>query len=500
MKFKYLSTPIFYSNNLPHVGHLYTTLIADVCSKAMKLFNKKHFFLTGLDEHGQKVAQAATAQGYGYQEHVDKLSQQFEKFFKSFDIQWDFWIRTTSAEHKKAVQHFWLILKNNGYIYKGNYSGWYSISDEAYLTQEPEEKNNIVWREEECYYFKLSKLEAQLKKFYADNPNIIYPKTRYKEVLGFLNQGLKDFVISRPKERLSWGVDVPDDQDHVVYVWVDALVNYLSAIGYPDESYKNYWPGTHILGKDILKFHAIYWPAMLMAANLPLMEKLIVHGWWLNDDEKISKSLGNIVPLDQLVKKYQVDGVRYFLLKGVELGDDAHFNETLLSVAVHSDLANKFGNIFLRVLGVIEIKFGGKLPSSLPIVKGPGAQALSNEVEAFKHALEAITKEPELICKYVNMFPKISGAINDYFQNNKIWEIADKTQQAASLLFLMDMIRKVTILAYPIISNTALEIMEFFGYKEASFKYYDCAMPDLFTKDRPKLFPKVILNPKENFK
>lgn len=498
MKFKYLSTPIFYPNNLPHIGHLYTTLIADVCSKAMKLFNRKSFFLTGLDEHGQKVAQAATNLGYSYQEHVDKLSQEFQEFFKSFNVEWGFWMRTSSSSHKQAVQHFWLVLKENGYIYKGHYAGWYSISEEAYLASEPEEKNkNIVWREEECYYFKLSALEKKLKAYYLKHTDIIYPQTRYKEVMGFLNKGLKDFVISRPRERLSWGVEVPDDAEHVVYVWIDALVNYLSAIGYPDASYKNYWPCTHILGKDILKFHAIYWPAMLMAANLPLMEKLIVHGWWLNEDQKISKSTGNVVPLEELIKKYQVDGLRYYLLKGVALGDDAHFREDLLSTVVYSDLANKFGNIFLRVLGLIEINFGGKLPTNLPTVKGAHAQALENEVEEFKGALSAIIKDPELICEYVNMFPKVSVAINDYFENNKIWEMKDKTQQGATLLFLMDILKKVSILASPIIPDTALDVMKFFGHKEVSFKYYDSQMPNSFPFSKPKFFPKIIA-PKQN--
>ncbi len=490
---KYLTTPIYYPNNTPHVGHLYSSLLVDVWKKAAKLLNRKHYFTTGLDEHGQKVAQAAAARGYSAQEHVNHLSAKFIEFFQHFNIEWDYWVRTTSVEHKMAVQNIWMKLKNNGYIYKGNYAGWYSISDETYLAEKPEqESEHIVWREEDCYFFKLSALEDQLKKFYEEHPDFVYPNKRYNEAMGFLQNGLKDFVISRPKNRLYWGIEVPDDSDHVIYVWIDALVNYISAVGYPnEEEYKHYWPGKHVLGKDILKFHAIYWPAILMATQLPLPEKLIVHGWWMRDDAKISKSLGNAVPLDDLITKYQVDGIRYFLLRGIELGEDGQFREDILKGVVHGDLANKYGNIFLRMLGIIELRFGGALPNGMPNLKTKEADALRKTLDRLYYSVDTLIDEPETMSEYLNRFIEVIVQINDYFQNNKIWEIEDKVEQAANLYFLMDIFRKATVLISPVLTNSANAVMKFLGFPECSMKYYDSNLPLEYISNRPRLFPKI---------
>lgn len=491
MNIKYLSTPIYYPNSTPHVGHLYSTLIADIWKKAAQLLDKKAFISTGLDEHGQKVALAAVARGYSPQEHVDYLSQIFIAFFQNYEITWDKWVRTTDNEHIQAVKHFWKILYDNGYIYKGNYAGWYSISDETYILQKPEGENpNIVWQEEECYYFKLSAFGDKLKEYYAQHPNLIYPQKRYNEVLGFLNQGVKDFVISRPKERLYWGIEVPGDSDHVVYVWVDALVNYLSAIGYPDQKYQNYWPGVHILGKDILKFHAIYWPAMLMAANLPLMQKMIVHGWWLKNDVKISKSLGNADDLDILAQKYQVDGLRYFLIKNIAIGEDGQFQEDTIRSVVYGDLANKFGNIFLRILGIIELAFGGKLPLDAIIFKPGDSAILDEKVSRMKNMLNQILDSPEIVHEYTNLFLECVVEINNYFQNNKIWENKNKQELGGQLYYLMNAYKKITILIYPIMPRVSLEVMNFFGWENASISYYDKALNLEFLGKKPKFFPK----------
>lgn len=492
MTIKYLSTPIYYPNSVPHVGHLYSTLIVDIWKRACKLFEVPSYFTTGLDEHGQKVAQAATANGYSPLEHVNALSQDFIEFFQKYNIEWDFWVRTATRDHAQAVQAVWKLLKDKGYIYKGNYSGWYSISDETYLTQKPdEESDNIVWREEECYYFKLSAMEDKLKTFYRENPNFVYPKKRYNEAVGFLQQGLKDFVISRPRERLHWGVQVPDDEQHVIYVWVDALTNYISAVGYPDESYHNYWPGKHVLGKDILKFHAIYWPAMLLAADLPAPEQLLVHGWWLNGDAKISKSLGNAIPLDELVRKYQVDGIRYFLIKGIELGDDGEFREELVKSVVHSDLANKYGNIFLRMLGLIELQFGGKLPDEFNSVRNKETDALKKQVEKLQTSLEKFIEHPETINRYAETFLESIVMVNDYFQNHQVWGIEQKEQLAATLYFLMDIFKKITILVSPIMPETAQVVLKFLGYNEIHMKHFDTRLTRSFISERPMLFPKI---------
>lgn len=491
MKIKYVSTPIYYPNSVPHIGHIYSNLIADVWKRAAVLMGKKAFLSTGLDEHGQKVAQAAQRCGYSPKEHVDYLSGLFISFFRKYNLDWDVWVRTTNDAHKASAQAFWKKLEEKGFIYKGNYSGWYSITDENYLSQKPEEENdNIVWREEECYYFKLSALEDKLKTFYEKNADTVFPKTRYNEVMGFINKGLADFVVSRPKDRLHWGIEVPGDESHVMYVWVDALVNYLSAIDYPNDGYKNYWPAVHILGKDILKFHAIYWPAMLIAADIAPMSKLIVHGWWLNDDAKISKSSGNAIDLDELKEKYQADGIRYFLIKHMSIGEDAQFKEEFIKAAVHGDLANKYGNLFLRLLGLIELGFGSRLPELSALKKVESCKNLEKLLEEFKQMLEGLSENPELANEYVSKFLECISEMNNCFQEHKIWAIQDKHEQAAYLYFFTDVFKKLSILIYPIMPETANEVMQFFGFKEVSMKHYDVPLGSGFFNDKPKFFPK----------
>ena len=490
MSCKYYSTPIYYANDKPHVGHLYSTLLVDIWKRASMMQKKNVFFLSGLDEHGQKVAQSAQQKGCSPQEHVDNMSRIFLEFFHNFSITPDFWVRTTSQEHKQAVQAFWKKLKDNGYIYKNNYAGWYSISDEAYLQDDKEDIHsnktnpNIVWREEECYYFKLSAFQEKLREFFEKNSDFIYPSKRYNEAVGFLSSGLKDFVISRPKARLSWGIEVPDDEEHVIYVWIDALVNYLSAIGYPDESYKKLWPATHILGKDILKFHAIYWPALLMAADIALPEKLIIHGWWLKDDAKISKSSGNASSLDEFIEKYEVDGLRYYLVRGVELGEDGQFKDELVKQVVHSELANRFGNMLLRILGIVEISFDSELPEC---PQYEDATILAN-IRKLYDAFEKIPNDITVINEYLSKFVNCAESLNDFFQKNEMWAIQDTTKKASKLTFVLDVFKKMAVLMYPVIPNTSKEILAFFGLHPTMDSY--TSKVKLFQTDNPKLFPK----------
>ncbi len=490
MKIKFLSTPIYYANDKPHVGHLYSTLLVDIWKKACALQNVKSFFLTGLDEHGQKVAQSAQSRGYSPKEYVDRLSEEFVNFFHHCDIKYDYWIRTTDEAHEKAVQHFWGQLEKNGYIYKGAYAGWYSISDESYLSEaeakEVDTSNpKYVWQEEECYYFKLSAFEERLKKFYQDNPDRIYPVERYNETVGFLKQGLKDFVISRPKERLYWGIEVPSDPEHVIYVWIDALVNYLSAIGYPDEQYKNYWPGMHVLGKDILKFHAIYWPALLMAANIELPAKMYIHGWWLRDDAKISKSSGNAFSLDELFQKYKVDGLRYFLVRGVEMGSDGNFREDLVKSVVESELSNKFGNLFLRILGILDLSFMNVLPASEKYEE----ESIVKKMEEFYEMFTKLPEDPALICAYAKKFIDCVVALNSFFDEKQIWNMQDKNEKASVLYFLLDMFRKIAILIYPIMPDVSRKVLDCFEFN-VSLANYDKPIAREFGGNKPVFFPK----------
>jgi len=492
MRKRYISTPIYYANGAPHVGHLYTTLIADVMKRAGALMGEEIFFLSGMDEHGQKVAQAALAQGYSAKEHVDFISEEFWNFFNSFNIFPDCWIRTTDKDHEKAAQAFWQKVQENGYIYKSKYAGWYHLSDENYLNEAAAEefadgKNpNVVWREEDCYFFKLSAFKDRLMEFLAANPGFIYPKKRYNEVMGWFAKDLKDFAVSRPKERLSWGVEVPGDPSHVMYVWIDALVNYLSAIGYPDEKYKELWPGTHLLGKEIVKFHAIYWPALLMAAGVELPKQLFVHGWLLMGDDKISKSLGNAVSLDEIVAKYQVDGLRYYLLKGLEFGEDGQFREDLVKQVVNGDLANKFGNIFLRLLGIVELAFENRLPEAPEF----SDSEMLEKLQKVYNFVKEIPEHPQKINEYLNSFMDCVLAVNSYFEENRVWTIEDRAQKAGILYFLLDFLKKLTILVSPVMPNVAEKIMGFFQLQN-SMESYNTPLNRVFNTSRPVLFPKI---------
>lgn len=492
MKSIYFTTPIYYANAEPHVGHLYSTLIADIWKKACVLLKKDSFFTSGLDEHGQKVAQAALQQGLSPQDYTNSLSFRFIDFFESYRISFDKWVRTTDESHKLAVQHFWKILKDRGHIYKGSYVGWYAVRDEAYyLDSELVDGKaptgaDVVWMEEECYYFKLSSFQSQLKQFFLDNPDFIFPKKRLNEALGFLQTPLRDLAISRPKKRLTWGISVPDDPEHVIYVWIDALVNYLSSVGYPDDSYKQYWPATHIIGKDILKFHAIYWPAMLLAAGIELPKKIIAHGWWLRDNAKISKSLGNAVDLEAMKEKYTIDGIRYFLIKSVNIGEDGQFKEDSLHHIVTADLANGLGNTFLRVIGIFETVFGENASLNFSYSFPP----LCNTIQKLYDTLDLLTLEPQIMPAYAAMIVECIGAVNEYLQVYQPWKQEDRTIVVNQVGFLLNCLKQIAVLAYPIIPCASEKLLSFVGCTP-DLRSYEANLPCNFDfSNKPVLFPK----------
>ena len=358
----YITTPIYYVNDKPHLGHAYTSLAADTIARYKKLMSYEVFFATGTDEHGQKVEEAAKIKNKSPKDFVDEVSNQFINLTRVLKISNQDFIRTSEKRHISYVQKIWNILKENGDIYLDTYKGWYSVRDESFIAENEitTDKNNqklgpsgdkLKWLEEPSYFFKLSKWQDKLLNFYKKNPDFIKPKSRYNEVLKFVENGLSDLSISRTS--FTWGIKVPDSSEHIVYVWLDALFNYISVLD-TEEKFNNFWPASaHIVGKDILRFHGIFWPAFLMSANLSIPQKIFAHGWWTIEGQKMSKSLGNVIDPLHLIKKYGNDQIRYFLLREISFGEDGNFSEVNLIKRLNSDLTNDLGNLVQRVLSMI---------------------------------------------------------------------------------------------------------------------------------------------------
>jgi methionyl-tRNA synthetase len=432
----YITTPIYYVNDVPHIGHAYTTVAADVLARYWRLRGRDVFFLTGLDEHGQKVQQAAAKAGIDPQAHCDKLAPQFQTLWKRLNISNNAFIRTTDAQHKFIVQRYLDELHAKQLIYKDDYTGWYCTFDERFWTEKdvegglcPDCKRPVERISEHNYFFKMGQYQDRLIDHIKQHPNFIRPESRRNEVLGFLTtQKLGDLSISRPKSRLSWGIELPFDKDYVTYVWFDALVNYVSALEYKrtDSLVDRFWPANmHLVGKDILTTHAVYWSTMLMALNLPLPETIFAHGWWTVDGEKMSKSRGNVVDPNKIISDLQeagaggaaaVDAFRYFLLREVPFGHDGDFSRNALIGRVNSDLANGLGNLVSRTLTLIEQNTGGLIPSPVtsaetrlePELRQACQELLNTSLEEtlpkleFNRALEAVWHLVQLANQYVD--------------------------------------------------------------------------------------------------
>ena len=370
----YITSPIYYVNDAPHIGHAYTTLACDALARFKRLDGYDVKFLTGTDEHGQKVERSAANAGIEPQAFTDKVSQNFRDLAQVMNFSNDDFIRTTEPRHITSSQAIWNALLHAGEIYLGTYSGWYAIRDEAFYGEDElsagadgkrtaKSGAEVDWVEEPSYFFKLSAWQDRLLKFYDENPDFIAPRTRRNEVISFVKSGLDDLSISRTS--FKWGVPVPNDAQHIMYVWLDALTNYITAVGYPDKDcsdFSTYWPANiHMVGKDILRFHAVYWPAFLMGAGLPPPKRVFAHGWWTNEGQKISKSVGNVIDPTHLVEIYGLDQVRYFLLREVPFGNDGDFSHRAIVGRSNGDLANDFGNLGQRVLSMIA-KNCGRLP------------------------------------------------------------------------------------------------------------------------------------------
>ncbi|MGB7293460.1 MAG: methionine--tRNA ligase [Thermodesulfobacteriota bacterium] len=472
----YVTTPIYYVNDVPHIGHAYTTIAADAIARFRRLRGEDVFFLTGTDEHGQKIERAAQAYGIKPIELADRVVLRFKNLWERLDITNDDFIRTTEDRHKKAVQEIFRIIEGKGDIYLGEYEGWYDVRNEAFVTETqleeymnlPEATRPPLERiKEESYFFRLSKYQEKLLEHYGKHPEFIKPRNRRNEVVRFVEGGLKDLSVSRTT--FSWGIPVPGDSTHVVYVWFDALTNYLTAAGFPDkpEDFEDIWPADiHLVGKDILRFHAVYWPAFLMSAGLPLPNQVFAHGWWTVEGEKMSKSLGNVVDPYNIVEEFGQDVFRYFLLREIPFGQDGDFSRSAIIGRINGELANGLGNLVSRTIGMIKKYSGGVIPAPGPL--------LETDVNIRENALRTV-KEFEKYMDEIAFNKSLStlwdyiGVVNKYIDESSPWSLAKagEMERLDTILWvLVESIRIVTILVYPFIPDSATEIWSLLGYRE----------------------------------
>ncbi len=509
----YLTTPIYYVNDVPHIGHAYTTVAADVLARYWRLRGREVFFLTGLDEHGQKVQQAAAKAGIDPQTHCDKLAPQFESLWKRLNISNDAFIRTTDTQHKQVVQRYLQELFDKQLIHKADYSGWYCTFDERFWTEKdvpdglcPDCKRPVEKLSEHNYFFKMGQYQDRLIDHIKKHDRFIRPESRRNEVLGFLQtQKLSDLSISRPKSRLSWGIELPFDTDYVTYVWFDALVNYVSALEYlPREKSAGhgFWPANvHLVGKDILTTHAVYWSTMLMALNLPLPETIFAHGWWTVDGEKMSKSRGNVVDPNKMVEAYGVDAFRYFLLREVPFGQDGDFSQAAMVTSINSDLANGIGNLLSRTLTMIERFEDGKIPSSGP----PALPELEEEIAQTATQLPTILEQGFSTLTFRDNLQAIGELVSlcdEYIDKAAPWKLAKNPEDALKLKTVLNYsaraLRLLAVCLYPFMPQTMERLTGQLGYHAdfskalpASAYEWDSPVADLTIAKGAPLFPRI---------
>ena len=508
----YITTPIYYVNDIPHIGHAYTTIIADSLARFQRLMGRDVFFLTGTDEHGQKVEKSAAEKGLTPRELADKMVVRFQELWRALNISNDGFIRTTESYHEKGVQQIFLDLKEKGAITKGTYQGWYCVSDENFIADEvPLEKEGhkkcpdcgkaCTLVEEECYFFRLSAYQQPLLEFYEKNPEFVRPQSRMNEVVSFVRQGLKDLSITRTS--VKWGIPVPGDPKHTIYVWFDALHNYLTGIGYDRDirKFNTYWPADiHLIGKDILRFHAIFWPAFLMAGGFSLPRTVFGHGWWLKDESKMSKSKGNVLDPNVILKSFGADSLRYFLLREIPIGLDGNFSHEGFLHRVNSDLANDLGNLVQRTLTMTRSYFGG-------VIGRPGPETGEDEKSRadfvwLKDRVAALFSDCSLNRALEEEWVYIN-TVNKYLAGNEPWKMAQKTEARPRLARILCQaaraIRGIAYLLYPVMPGSCDRIWEFLGektpikdvtYPELEF---DGFSPTQQILEPQPLFPRVLL-------
>jgi methionyl-tRNA synthetase len=453
MKKFYITTPIYYPSAKPHMGHAYSSIVSDVIARFKRIEGYEVSFLTGTDEHGLKIQKAAQEKGLDTQEFCNEISKTFVDLAKNLNLSNTDFIRTTENRHKETVKKLWKLLQDNDQLYLSKYAGWYSVSDEAYYSEDEIESKDgkkisklsgsaVEWMEEESFFFKLSEWQKPLLEFYQNNPDFILPESRKNEVISFVNSGLKDLSVSRTT--FNWGIEVPDNKKHIMYVWLDALTNYLSATNYFN-NHNGFWPAdVHIIGKDILRFHAVYWPAFLMAAKLPLPKKVFGHGWILSGEEKMSKSKGNILDPIELINEYGVDQLRYFLMKEVIFGLDGKINIDNMKLSIN-DLANNIGNLSNRIFTILSNNFNSKIPE---VSEG---YTINSNLLIDKNKFIKLINNFE-IHNYVKEIHSYSSAVNKYVNDNEPWNKKKNSEQNIKniLYSSINALKNIFILLYPI--------------------------------------------------
>jgi methionyl-tRNA synthetase len=471
----FVTTPIFYPNGIPHIGHAYTAMVTDAIARFQRLDGFDVRFLTGTDEHGLKMQQTAVAEGLTPLALADRNSARFREMMTALNISYDDYIRTTEPRHERACQALWRAIEKNGDIYLGKYAGWYSVRQEAYfdeaettvgadgIRREPL-GSPVEWAEEETYFFRLSAYQDKLLALYANVPDFVLPRERLNEVASFVKGGLKDLSVSRTT--FDWGIKVPDAPSHVMYVWMDALTNYITAAGYPDvesDEFERYWPANlHVTGKDIVRFHAVYWPAFLMSAGVAVPQRVFSHGFLLNRGEKMSKSVGNVVDPFAMAAHYGVDQVRYFFMREVSFGQDGSYNHEAIVARINADLANDLGNLAQRSLSMIAKQLDGVLPE--PGEFTDNDKAILAEADAMLGASRTAMATQQ-IHHWLNVVWSVVAEANRYFAGEAPWALAktDPARQKTVLYVTAEVVRQIAILTQPVMPDASKKLLDSLG-------------------------------------
>jgi methionyl-tRNA synthetase len=479
----YITTAIAYPNGLPHIGHAYEAIATDALARFQRLDGKDVFFLTGTDEHGLKMVQTAQAEGLPVEDLAARNAGRFRAMDERLNVSFDRYIRTTEAQHHRSSQAIWNRMQQNGDIYIDTYSGWYSVRDEAYYAEDETavgednirrggQGTPVEWVEEKTYFFRLSAYQDRLLALYEQQPDFIGPDARRNEVTSFVKRGLKDLSISRTT--FDWGVKVPNDPKHVMYVWVDALTNYITGVGFPDEGHKNwrYWPADlHIIGKDIIRFHAVYWPAFLMSAGIPVAKRVYAHGFLFNRGEKMSKSVGNVVDPFNLADQYGVDQIRYFFLREVAFGQDGSYNHEAIVARINADLANGLGNLAQRSLSMIAKQLGGVLPTPGEFTDNDKA-ILAQADGMIALAREAMATQQ--IHQWLNAVWAVVAEADRYFAGEAPWALAktDPARQGTVLYVTAEIVRQIAILTQPAMPTASGKLLDSLGIPEGKARMF----------------------------
>ena len=491
----YLTTPIYYVNDKPHIGHAYTTILADVLARYHRNAGRETFFLTGLDEHGQKVQQAAEDRGIEPQQHCDEMAPRFIDLWEKLHISYDDFIRTTENRHKKIVQMFLQKVYDAGDIYEDEYEGLYSVSEERFITEkeaESDEFRDIKKLKEKNYFFKMGKYQDALIDHIKSNPKFIQPEHRKNEILGFLRQPLNDLCVSRPKSRLNWGIELPFDKEYVTYVWFDALINYITAPGFgkDHESFDKWWPVSyHLIGKDILTTHAVYWPTMLMSANIELPQSIFAHGWWLMGESKMSKSIGNVINPMDLIDDYGVDPVRYYLMREMVLGQDSNFTMESFIQRYNSDLANDFGNLLSRISTLMKKNYDGRIPD--PGELSEAELRIKTKGESLCGTVNGMIKNMRLNEAIENTMQYIRS-VNKYMEENAPWKLVKEDKSAAGRILYTagEALRLGAVLLSPVMPNRTAILLDALNAPGVDLSWGGLK-PGEILKDHEPLFPRV---------